>query len=188
MNIFRYLLIALTIIFCHSADCMSETTHIIHRYGKAEGLSNLSVHSIAQDTNGFIWIGTSHVLDRYDGSHIRHYSVPRMGGAENKDDHRITALCASRNGKIWVGTSCTLFWFDPQKETFHHIEDKTLQDIAAITKIMEDKEGNIWIISATALMCLDTQTEKVNSYPDFTSSDIIETQNGIIWSTSFDGS
>ena len=156
MNILRYLLVALIIGFCTTTECFCETTHVIHRYGKAEGLSNLSVHSIAQDANGFIWVGTSHGLDRYDSSHIRHYSVPRMGGAENKDDYRVTSLCTSRTGKIWIGTSCTLFMFDPQKETFHHIEDETLHDIAAITKIMEDKNGDIWIISATALMRLNT--------------------------------
>ena len=188
MNILRYLLVTLIIGFCTTIDSFCETTHVIHRYGKAEGLSNLSVHSIAQDANGFIWVGTSHGLDRYDGSHIRHYSIPRMGGAENKDDYRITSLCTSRTGKIWIGTSCTLFMFDPQKETFHHIEDETLHDIAAITKIMEDKNGDIWIISATALMRLNTSTGIVKSYPDYRSSDIIQTRNGTIWTTAFDGS
>ena len=37
-------------------------------YGQAEGLTNLSATALAQDTTGFLWVGTQNGLFRYDGS------------------------------------------------------------------------------------------------------------------------
>lgn len=186
MKTFKYLFTAM-ILFCCLLSEAAVPAHVIRQYGKAEGLSNLSVHSLAQDSNGFIWIGTSQGLDRFDGTHIRHYPVPREGGAEFQDNHRITSLCACDDGTLWVGTSCCLFLFDMQKETFHLVGNEKVQNIAAITQLMEDSEKHIWIVSATSLMRLDPQTNEVNSYPDFRSSAVMQSKNGIIWTTGFDG-
>jgi signal transduction histidine kinase/ligand-binding sensor domain-containing protein/ActR/RegA family two-component response regulator len=37
-------------------------------YGQTEGLTNLSPTALAQDTTGFLWVGTQNGLFRYDGS------------------------------------------------------------------------------------------------------------------------
>lgn len=186
MKTLKYILIAFIIPFCNIIDCDADT-HIIHRYGKADGLSSLSVHCIAQDHNGFIWIGTSQGLDRFDGAHMRHYSVPRIGSAEIQDDYRITSLCISKNGHLWVGTSCNLFLFNYQNEQFQPVDNKMVQDIAPITQLMEDNDGNIWIVSATALMRLNPQTNEIKSFPEFKSSAILQSKKGTIWTTGFDG-
>lgn len=42
--------------------------------GVENGLSHSSVTCIAQDSIGFIWVGTKHGLNRYDGTNFKIYS------------------------------------------------------------------------------------------------------------------
>ena len=47
------------------------------RMDTRDGLSNSTINCIYQDTKGFVWIGTSYGLNRYDGYRFRtYYSDP----------------------------------------------------------------------------------------------------------------
>jgi len=50
-----------------SQTCLAQR-YPFQMYGQAEGLTNLSATALAQDTTGFLWIGTQNGLFRYDGS------------------------------------------------------------------------------------------------------------------------
>src|SRR5512135_654495 len=69
--------------------------------------------ALAQDSDGFIWIGTQNGLVRYDGHRFRtHRFDPNddstIGGSY------IRALLASRDGRLWAGTfSGGLSVYDP---------------------------------------------------------------------------
>jgi hypothetical protein len=40
-----------------------------------EGLGNLNVNCIAQDRQGYLWVGTENGLYRYDGSQFREFGA-----------------------------------------------------------------------------------------------------------------
>jgi len=42
------------------------------RLGLEDGLSQSSVYALAQDAEGFMWVGTQNGLNRYDGRTFRH--------------------------------------------------------------------------------------------------------------------
>jgi signal transduction histidine kinase/ligand-binding sensor domain-containing protein/ActR/RegA family two-component response regulator len=46
-------------------------------YGQADGLTNLSATALAQDSTGFLWVGTQNGLFRYDGSRFDAFGVAR---------------------------------------------------------------------------------------------------------------
>ena len=46
-------------------------------YGQAEGLTNLSVTALAQDSTGFLWVGTQNGLFRYDGSRFDAFDITK---------------------------------------------------------------------------------------------------------------
>ena len=81
------------------------------QYGYADGLSSLDLHSLAEDRNGAIYIGTGGGVDRLDPdlAHIRHYkSADGIAAGEVN-----TAYC-DRTGAIWFGTNHGLTRFVPQ--------------------------------------------------------------------------
>ena len=65
-------------------------------------MSNLHITSMAEDAEGYIWFGTRHGLNRFDGAaFLSFYSSSSPGGL--KDDY-IYDIAADEDGSIWVGT------------------------------------------------------------------------------------
>src|SRR5687768_13086152 len=56
-----------------------------------DGLSQMSAQAIAQDSDGFLWIGTQVGLNRYDGATFRTFSR-RVADAEPSAEHDVSAL------------------------------------------------------------------------------------------------
>lgn len=87
-----------------SQATISQSPQLRFKYlGQKEGLSNTFVNTIAQDSTGFIWIGTINGLNRYDSRAIRVYT------ANNHDSTavpnlNITSLYTDKKGVLWIGT------------------------------------------------------------------------------------
>ena len=71
----------------------------------AEGLSDLIVNAIYKDSIGYIWIGTSNTLERFDGSRLRHYPVP----GTNEKLKRVNAIADTTGNEIWLGNGLGLW-------------------------------------------------------------------------------
>src|SRR5258708_8571811 len=67
-------------------------------YAHGDGLGGMEVHSLLQDRTGFIWIGTSSGLYRYDGRHFRGYTT-----SEGLPDFRIQSLHETARGILLLG-------------------------------------------------------------------------------------
>jgi ligand-binding sensor domain-containing protein len=70
-----------------------------HNYTSADGLAADIVYSIAQDTSGTLWFGTSNGLSRYDGRSWITYDT-NTGLLENN----VYAITPTATGELWVGT------------------------------------------------------------------------------------
>ncbi|MBI4911377.1 MAG: diguanylate cyclase [Acidobacteria bacterium] len=70
-------------------------------YGIEQGLTNLSVNSLAQDAQGFLWVGTEDGLFRLEGDEFR-----RFGTEHGLPDDSIgnNALGPTPDGGLWVVT------------------------------------------------------------------------------------
>ena len=72
-------------------------------YGPDHGLRNQAVTSLAQDRDGFLFVGTEDGLFRYDGTHFE-----RFGTAEGLPSDSVTLLHRARDGRLWVATRAGL--------------------------------------------------------------------------------
>ena len=70
--------------------------------GFDEGLPHPIVTALAQDAQGFVWIGTQGGLARYDGYRLRRFQTGDGPGA--LPDHNIQALHLDAQGQMWVAT------------------------------------------------------------------------------------
>ncbi len=68
-----------------------------------DGLSHSDAMAVAQDTQGFIWVGTNNGVDRYDGYRIKPYLLP-IDNANGLSNNRVRALHVDSAGGFWAGT------------------------------------------------------------------------------------
>lgn len=103
---------------------------------------------MVQDDRGYVWMGTSDGLNRFDGyDFIVFRSV--KGDSTALTSSTITALYQDTEGILWVGTTFGLNRFNPEtfeNESYYHwFEDDQSISSNSITCIGQDAEGNIWV-------------------------------------------
>ena len=132
------------------------------------GLSQNTVNCILQDSKGYLWIGTSNGLNRYDGYSIKIFK--RKFNNENCVSHNdIRSLVESKDGKIWIGTNGGLNVFDPDSGIFRQFlssygDSNTLSN-NYVRALCTDESGNIWIGTGRGgLNMLETQTGRFTSF------------------------
>lgn len=118
---------------------------IFVRMGLAEGLPQLNVAAIAQDSQGFLWFGTQEGLARYDGTAMKVF----RGGQEPGDlsDSFITALDVDGAGTLWVGTLqggvCRL---DSLKQVFQCVRaGKGGLSSDSVVSLLADGKTAVWV-------------------------------------------
>ena len=67
-----------------------------------QGISQSTAEIIFQDSKGYIWIGTSDGLNRYNGYEYKIYNYEE--GKNSISNNGITDITEDENGYIWVGT------------------------------------------------------------------------------------
>lgn len=115
-----------------------------------EGLSSNRTTSIAEDKQGFIWIGTSNGLNRYDGYRFKQYyhSETDSNTLVNNDVQRL--YCDSR-GRIWISTEDGVSCFLPLQGRFINFSSKfnspyKLKNNSSVG-VYEDESGMIWLFN-----------------------------------------
>ncbi|TNE56938.1 MAG: sensor histidine kinase [Bacteroidetes bacterium] len=86
-------------------------------FSRLDGLTEAPVTAICQDNRGFLWIGTSHGLNRYDGTRVLAFYHAPFDTTSLSDNH-ITALWNDPNGMLWIGTRQGLNRYDPRSGSF----------------------------------------------------------------------
>jgi signal transduction histidine kinase/streptogramin lyase/ActR/RegA family two-component response regulator len=97
-----------------TALCQAQRYSFKH-YLQDSGLTNLSVNTINQDKDGFLWVATDNGLFRYNGRHF-----DRFGREEGLPQDDVTALAVSPGGALWAGTPVGVAY--RQGDRFHSIQ------------------------------------------------------------------
>ena len=110
------------------------------------GLPHQTVLSLLEDRDGFLWIGTSDGLARFDGIDTVVYKYDPLdphglaGGA-------VTALLEDSRGVLWVGTNNGLQTLDRAQERFSgpgKVFAHEELDGANVSFALEDPKGGLW--------------------------------------------
>lgn len=121
----------------------------VRHLGIVEGLAQSSGAAIAQDREGFLWLGTQSGLQRYDGyDFVYFHHVPGQADSLSQDDVR--AVAAGRDGSIWVATAHGgLDRLKPDRsgfERFHHrANDPGSLASDQLNALLVDRKGYLWI-------------------------------------------
>ncbi|WKN44949.1 hybrid sensor histidine kinase/response regulator transcription factor [Tunicatimonas pelagia] len=139
----RLLLLAFYIFFLGAEPQRAVAQPHLHfnHLNVLNGLSHNKVSSIVQDEEEFIWIGTDHGLNRYDGHEVVIFAYQDEDTTSLHDDH-ITCLYMGGVDSLWVGTSSGLSRYSSSQGSFTQVKSLPEGKVKAIT---EDAHGWLWV-------------------------------------------
>ena len=128
-------------LFCVTAAALDPTRRLT-QYGHTawriqDGFFNGTPNAITQTTDGYLWIGTSAGLLRFDGVRFVPWSPPH--GQQLFSD-TIISLFGSSDGSLWIGTATGLErWHNGTLTAYNNARGH-------INVILEDHRAGIWIV------------------------------------------
>ena len=116
---------------------LNHTNYSMIVYDASNGLMNSSANAIAETKDGFIWIGVSNGLIRYDGGSFER--IDPTGNISN-----VLSLYADSSDRLWVGTyySGAVVISGNDAKTY---DRTTGLESLSVKAISEDKNGNIYL-------------------------------------------
>jgi len=130
---------------------------VFYSITRESGLPNEIPLALAQDSEGFIWVGSEGGLARWDGTHFRLYSAG-SGAADALPDNVVTVLHADRQGRLWIGTDAAgLARYDPATDSFVrvHLGVSSGAGVAGVHAIIDDAAGGLWVGTGSGLLHID---------------------------------
>ncbi len=122
---------------------------IFNRLTIEDGLSQSSIHSIYQDSFGYIWFGTYDGLNVYDGYDFYVFSH-NSSNPESLSNNNIYPIFEDSQGILWIGTGGGgLNKFNRENNSFTSFRfDSTIKNSISndtVYSIYEDSYGILWI-------------------------------------------
>jgi diguanylate cyclase (GGDEF)-like protein len=111
--------------------------------GLKEGIPQSQVTALAQDTDGYLWVGTWGGLARYNGSEFKNFFI-----GDGLRSSRIHELLAASDGSVWVATDGGLSrWREHRLDV---VDDPLIGSVPCLA-LAEDARNRIWIGSDSGL-------------------------------------
>ncbi|MEM6967355.1 MAG: two-component regulator propeller domain-containing protein, partial [Bacteroidota bacterium] len=171
------------------------------KFFRPEGdISQNTITSIVQDAKGFLWFGTQHGLNQYNGVEFKSY-FHHLDEEEGLSNSAIGCLYAGTEGNLWIGTlGGGLSQFNIYNQSFIPIHTNIKAPISdhIIHTLYEDRDGDLWMgTEENGLKLWDRKKQTLHHF--FFEADkkntiganhvraITQDKDGIIWIANWDG-
>ena len=145
-----------------------------------DGLPEGTVQALAQTQDGYLWIGTTGGLTRFDGSHfVLNGSSTLPIPAVNS----IFCLSPARDGSLWIGTEGGGLLHLQQNAFTSYNAAQGLTD-GFVRSILEDRLGTVWVGTDNGLFQVDgaiVRRVEVGGSGPLAVHGIAEDREGRIW-------
>lgn len=193
LNLKKILRISLLICwYCiiHVSILQAQVIDFKH-YSIKDGLSQIEIKCIFQDSEGYMWIGTQNGLNKFDGyyfDNIFHDPTDTTSLSSNW----IFDITEDSEGNLWFATKEGLNKYDKKERVFYKIKYKNEHSPVTddyVYAIASDEE-NIYINTPPSLSIYNYRTGKLKVYNSKFSYDgilhdlnfpILVSQSGIVW-------
>lgn len=192
-RLLRYInILSVVLLFQHN---VCSQTALFNHLNIDNGLSDNSIYCLAQDSKGFIWIGTYNGFNKFDG-----YKITPYIGSENDSSkfmgRIVRCLYPDNDNNLWIGSQeAGLSKLNLLTNKFtHYTYDSTNSNSIPsnyVNDIKEFENGILHIGTSKGLCILDKKTNKItrilhsdkntNSLLANKVSTIAKDKNGHIW-------
>lgn len=148
------------------------------------GRRSQSYLSIAQDSDGALWLGTHysglHRLDVSSGRFTVFRSKP--GDLNSLRDDSVPSVITDHAGQVWIGTLSGLNRLDPKSGGFRAYD--TTDGLAAnfVSCILEDSDGFLWMSTNRGISKLDPDR---GTFTNYTAADGLPGNDMTGWGSCF---
>jgi ligand-binding sensor domain-containing protein/serine phosphatase RsbU (regulator of sigma subunit) len=164
------------------------------------GMSQTRVNISFADSYGYLWIGTSEGLNRFDGYKFKIFKhIPY--DSSSLSQNFIRCIAEDKKTNLWIGTDAGLNFYDRKSGKFrqfiHNPDDSTTISDNQILSVYADNKGYIWVNTERSFDRIDPSKNNIlhfhhslNNYNNGTASQnsqIIEDLNGNLWFGNSDG-
>ena len=122
----------------------------VERIPVLEQIGSRGVHCVAEDQQGYLWVGSNNGIARYDGYTFKNYlSVPDDTTTLN---HKRTSFAyITYDNTLWVGTAAGINRYIPECDCFKQYNatgapDNSIPD-GEVNWIAEDQENKLWVVT-----------------------------------------
>ncbi len=158
----------------------------VRSFGIEDGLAGDSITRILQDPRGYLWIGTTDGLSRFDGERFLSY-----GTAEGLPHTRVYDLLVTREGTYWIATRDGLARLVPDPLPDGKVFEPVGLGSAGpepVYALYEDHAGRLWIGGEARLFVLEGGAEAIREIelgrqglPSGRVEAFAETADGSLW-------
>lgn len=147
-NNLLYGLLWLPLLFLSPGAQGQGNTFSFEYFSQEDGLTNNQVHSIFQDSRGFMWFGTSQGVSRFDGYRFTRF-VSRPGDTASLQGNLVRVIYEDSRGMLYAGTeNGGLNLYDRDREAFlplFTLMTPQGEDPLSVNDIREDEQHRLWI-------------------------------------------
>ncbi|MGA3008630.1 MAG: two-component regulator propeller domain-containing protein [Terracidiphilus sp.] len=158
-----------------------EWNYTIRSWQSQDGLPEETVQAFAQTPDGYLWVGTSGGLLRFDGARFRlfaHENTPAFG------ENSVFCLLAGHDGRLWIGTdgSGLIEWRNGAFHTYPVAQGQTADFVRSLA---EDHNGLLWVATDDGLFWARNgsleRADRPLGLPVFNVHAVMEDRSGRIW-------
>jgi signal transduction histidine kinase/DNA-binding NarL/FixJ family response regulator/streptogramin lyase len=172
-----------------SISCSAQNIDLPYQlFTVNEGLPQNYLLGLAQDSAGFIWIGTKDGLARYDGYQFKIY---RQGKdpLHTPAGNNITNLYTDHRGYLWIQyDNRAIDCYDPSAGIFDHISNQpawdTIRSWVISYELIVDHRNNLWVITEKGAYRYNIRSKQLSAFthlPGIIPLGIMEDHSGKIW-------
>jgi ligand-binding sensor domain-containing protein/signal transduction histidine kinase len=182
------LVLAASAFQARSDDTRAELRDFVVRtWNKADGLPDGALTVLVQTQDGYLWIGTTAGLARFDG--VKFTEVDLSMGRLNRPA-AITALCEDAYGYLWIGSEDrgVFSWKDGRLQHYGTADGLLDENVTSMTL---DEAGRLWIGTKRGVNRRDGSQWVAfttrDGLPDNSVSSVHAAKSGTVWITTAGG-
>ena len=164
--------------------------------GISDGLRSNSVTSLLADSRGYLWIGTTQGLNRYDGYEVK-TRFPESNNQQLREvfNNSITSIEEDAEGRIWIQCESSAYYlYDTKTAQFSAKVTELLHSVGIRCgnryKVKVSDKGVWWVIAESGIWRYNTHTKELKNWevrlpvPSISANLVAEMSDGLYISTS----
>ena len=167
---------------------------VFQTLGIGDGLRSNFVTSLLADSHGYLWIGTSQGLNRYDGHEVK-TTFPESNNQQLREvfNNPVSSIEEDAEGRIWIECESGAYsLYDTRTARFNASADQFLRDIGIQCKgkykVKVGEKGTLWVLSESKIFRYDCHSKELKTWetrlqlPGKSADVVVEMSDGLYFS------